>query len=893
MNLQSPFDGRVSIKNSSNVTLGIGGVFTGTSDDIMNVGVVIVTVFSDTASATNGLSVQFSGNGTNWDIIDTYTIPANTGKTFSFQPSGRLMRIVYTNGGIAQTSFRLNTYLKTTYVKPSSHRIQDMITSDDDAELVKAVMTGQKPNGDFVDFKATRLGNFPVSLEEYQGDAFGRLRVSEPYTLFDSSLCSVTSNSLFWSSLINGTGSGVYDRTTSKYTLTTTTAGDYSIRQTKQRFKYQPGKALVYGEVVLTPKGFVKIEELNVGEYVFDGNGDITKIKGIADWENRESYRLTFDDGSYVDADEEHEWNTIVRQNSKKGELRTISTKDMLKEQGNYPKGFGRWRIPASPVLEIEDKEVKIDPYTLGCILGDGYICKKGSVSFTTYDTEILDNLKCENIYDRKKDYAYGLNGLYEHIRYYNLEGHTAENKFVPDDYKYNSKEVRLAVLRGLMDTDGTVDKRDGTSYFCTISDSLADDIEFLVRSLGGQVKRRKKASFYRDLEGNEVECKDAWIITIIININPFKLFRKAVYWKQRERISFDRYVHSIESIGKKKTRCIEVESQEHTYLTRGHVVTHNSHMTLITGLLNTEAGQLKRVGLIDYDNIGLTTITNAPQNGVCFTNYAGVLSFCIYNNGTMTESVSQASWNIDNCDGTGRSGFSLNINSTNIFFIDMEWLGVGAVRCGFVADNGQIVVAHQFKHASNLFTDVYMRTANLPVSYSITSTAGAGSMKQICSSVISEGGFNPQGITTAIRNTSPISISNGQTALVVGIRLKEDSFEFTVEPTFLSILTTTGADSLWTLSINPTFSGTAPIWADLPNSECEFATGSSNLVTSYGIIVAQGSFSNNSDNFNSEISTALKIGKGLDSVQDQLWLSITSIGNETYYGIINFKQLI
>lgn len=133
----------ISAKNSSNIPLKANGVFTGKACDILHYGVIIITLKSNVKSAIDGLSVQFSPDGTNWDSSDDFTIPAGSGKTFSFQPVSRYMRIVYTNGSSDQVYFRMITILKPDYVKPSSHRIQDSIIDEDDAELVKSVLTGE------------------------------------------------------------------------------------------------------------------------------------------------------------------------------------------------------------------------------------------------------------------------------------------------------------------------------------------------------------------------------------------------------------------------------------------------------------------------------------------------------------------------------------------------------------------------------------------------------------------------------------------------------------------------------------------------------------------------------------------------------------------------------
>jgi len=316
------------------------------------------------------------------------------------------------------------------------------------------------------------------------------------------------------------------------------------------------------------------------------------------------------------------------------------------------------------------------------------------------------------------------------------------------------------------------------------------------------------------------------------------------------------------------------------------------SHEFFITGLLSTETNVRKRVGLLDYDNIDLPLTSNTPQNGVFFENNGGVLSWNIANNGVITESATQDNWNIDKADGTGRSGFDFNPDACNIFTGQMEWLGVGVVVVGFAIGAGSVVYTHAFQHASiGGFTNVYMRTANLPVSYEVTSLGGVGSLKAICSSVISGGGFNPLGQTNAAQNEDSIVISNS-TELLIGIRQKANSFEYTIDPSQLSILSTNNGNTLWTLCINPIYSGSVT-WSDIPNSEVQKAENNNNTVSDFGIVLVQGSFSNNTDSLNNDVETSVKIGKTLLGERDELWLCVTALGNEEYYGTINFKELI
>ena len=165
------------------------------------------------------------------------------------------------------------------------------------------------------------------------------------------------------------------------------------------------------------------------------------------------------------------------------------------------------------------------------------------------------------------------------------------------------------------------------------------------------------------------------------------------------------------------------------------------SLLVLTTFVMNAaKTGLRQRVG---YFN---------TQNGIFFQQNDSTLSFVLrtYTSGIASDArtVNQADWNGDKLDGTGDSGFTLDPSKSQIFFIDVEWLGVGSVRCGFII-NGQYVIAHTFNNANDL-AKVYMTTAILPVRYEITNTAGTASsstMKQVCSTVISEGGYEQTSI--------------------------------------------------------------------------------------------------------------------------------------------------
>ena len=178
--------GMVDENNSSNTPLNAGITFTGDATDLLDFGFIFITIFSDQDSAADGLSFQQSSDGTNWDNTDDFNYIANSGKTYSVQPAAKWFRVVYTNGSSNQGVFRLQTILKKTSSLPSSHRICDNLSPEDDGTLSIAIIKGQKPGGDYTDFSATAGGNFKMSLEELESGISSNSNKQLNVTQFDS-----------------------------------------------------------------------------------------------------------------------------------------------------------------------------------------------------------------------------------------------------------------------------------------------------------------------------------------------------------------------------------------------------------------------------------------------------------------------------------------------------------------------------------------------------------------------------------------------------------------------------------------------------------------------------------------------------------------------------------
>ena len=182
-------------------------------------------------------------------------------------------------------------------------------------------------------------------------------------------------------------------------------------------------------------------------------------------------------------------------------------------------------------------------------------------------------------------------------------------------------------------------------------------------------------------------------------------------------------------------------------------------------------------------------------ENGIYIQLRDNTLSFVERSlvTGVVTETVvDQASWNADTMDGNGPSGITLDISKAQILFMDIEWLGEGTVRIGFIID-GNFIVCHRFNHA-NLITSTYITTASLPLRYEIlnASTATATTLKQVCSSVISEGGYELRGAQQAVGTpiTAPVTFAAAGTFYpIVGLRLVPTKLDGIVILTAASIL--------------------------------------------------------------------------------------------------------
>lgn len=301
--------------------------------------------------------------------------------------------------------------------------------------------------------------------------------------------------------------------------------------------------------------------------------------------------------------------------------------------------------------------------------------------------------------------------------------------------------------------------------------------------------------------------------------------------------------------------------------------------LVLATFVMNSaKTGLRQRVG---YFN---------TQNGVFFQQDDSTKSFVLrsYISGAVSDArtVTQANWNGDKLDGTGASGITLDPSKAQILWMDFEWLGVGTVRCGFIID-GQYIVCHTFENANNI-TSVYMTTAILPVRYEITNTAAtatASSMKQICSSVVSEGGYEEYSVGNVARRTTALG-SIGSTFLpLISIRLSASGANAVVVPGRIQVLPTTSQNYEVALVKNATLTGAS--WTAVPtDSNVEYdvsataVAGGSIVRTDY--VTSSGSGGTVPLSEAASYNWALQPGVSLAGVSDILTVQIRTVSGAT-----------
>ncbi|MFJ1954488.1 type IV secretory system conjugative DNA transfer family protein [Streptomyces microflavus] len=367
--------------------------------------------------------------------------------------------------------------------------------------------------------------------------------------------------------------------------------------------KIVQGNAAPLHSLIATPTGWKRMGDIKAGDEVLTPFGTITSVTGVYPRGVRPVYRLTLRDGSSAESCNEHlwpieRWKSSVKYLGRKNEdgkrayvggrdgktaerVTEIVTTDELKSHVDKGRQVDLPRIMPVAYPEID---LPIAPYVLGALIGDGHIGKAGFAWLSCNDEEIVEEIRRRghtvSEYKVKDGHCltYSILGVSKHLRDLGIAGKRSWEKSIPVAYLFGSVEQRTDLLRGLMDTDGTI-SRTGEMEFTSASRELAEGVQKLVRSLGGRVAINVKTNvkYTSPSQPTPKAARDAYRVQNIRlpEINPFLLSRKAERWRDRTR-GFNRVV-SVEYVRDEEVQCIQVADERHLYLTDDFIPTHNT----------------------------------------------------------------------------------------------------------------------------------------------------------------------------------------------------------------------------------------------------------------------------------------------------------------------------
>ena len=366
------------------------------------------------------------------------------------------------------------------------------------------------------------------------------------------------------------------------------------------------GKALPNYTRIPTPNGWKTVGEIKVGDYLFDRFGKPTKVLAVYPQEEKKQvYKIHFKSGKIAECCGEHLWSYYSNLNDKNpNKLLTSTVKELIEN----PKGLRcnstyRWSVPICKPVQYEEKNYGIPPYVMGLILGDGsfrYISSQKAFNFSSNDEELvksiqeimgyksykknsLKNYNWSFKIDQEKNPSSHENVWVEDIlkNYPELWNTKSETKFIPEEYLFGSIEQRYDLLAGLLDTDGSIDKKGRVSY-CTINERLKNQVVELCESLGFSVSVAIDKRTEKYVTGTcytvHIQAKKEDKVKI------FKLSRKkelALEYlnngKREERRDRDSIVEIEKTDNYADMTCFYVDNEEHLFLMNDFICTHNT----------------------------------------------------------------------------------------------------------------------------------------------------------------------------------------------------------------------------------------------------------------------------------------------------------------------------
>ncbi len=333
---------------------------------------------------------------------------------------------------------------------------------------------------------------------------------------------------------------------------------------------------------VLRPSGsWMMLEHLEVGDQVVGSDGlPVNVIGKVAPYE-ADLFDVVFGDGTSIACTGDHKFpvtEKYQRQSARRlynpHKPSNVAVQDMLGRLKCSDGKHWNFMVQAAPCVEFPEQLLAIEPYTLGVLLGDGCL-SKCATEFACVDVEIAERVNRHHAVKKWGGICWGISGLKPKLRSLGLDGKRAWEKSIPAPYLRASKRQRLELLRGLMDTDGTVANRSGYATFTTTSKVMARQVQVLVRSLGGASYTRNMTNSYK-YKGEAKQGRRSWMVSVSLpQDNPFHLQRKAEKYRFR-RHTTGKLIVDIKPAGRGMVSCISVDSPDRLFIAQDYTLTHN-----------------------------------------------------------------------------------------------------------------------------------------------------------------------------------------------------------------------------------------------------------------------------------------------------------------------------
>jgi hypothetical protein len=848
----------VSGVNSTTSILLADEVFIGEPIDVLRFSTIEINIKSDVTSATDGIKLYFGPDGINWDYIvtDSYTT-ANQGFNNSFSIKGRYFKLEYTNGSSEQTYFRLQTKLSNTNsinITSSGGSNDDLLTTNNNllSGINSNINNSNTTNNNLLSGINSNINNSNTINNNLLSGINSNINNSNT---INNNLLSTNNN------LLSGINSNINNSNITNNNLLSTNNNLLSGINSNIN-----NSNTTNNNLLTTNNNLLSGINSNINNSNTTNNNLLTTNNNLLSGINSNINNSNTTNNNLLSGINSNINNSNIINNN----LLTTNN-NLLTTNNNLLSGI--------------NSNINNSNTTNNNLLSTNNNLLSGINSNINNSNTTNNNLLSTN------------NNLLSGINSNINNSNTTNNNLLTINNNL------LSGINSNINNSNTTNNNLLTSNnnLLTINNNLLSGINSNINNSNSNTNVLTNIGFKDTLTDAFARLRVS---------QPYTLFENNNVYKKKELLMDEKIIGNASV-----NYLINESSINFSVSTAGDKITRQSHINikyqpgkslliLATGILNLDSNNGENVETrIGYFN---------DNNGIYFSNKNGV-NYIVkrsFVTGSIVETrISQSQWNYDTMDGTGTSGITLDTSKTLIFYIDIEWLGVGSVRTGVII-NGNIYYLHIFHH-SNLNTTTYISTANLPVRYEIeadsTGANFSGSMKEICCSVLSEGGYEIQGMPHTISNNDFYILDNSYEEYpILVIRLKSQFAKTFITLNNVNIININKGDTKYKVrqyhnvsDLTTLFSGTTTFTSVNDYSYVEYSVPSTFVSNNPNIvknITHITGFVNNIQG--SSINTSLNnvyLSSNIDDVSDLIVLTCIPIGvnNQRVLGSISWSEYL